>query len=287
MKSTYLRSAAVAAFLSAGAVSAQADNLTLYCAADEAWCQQMARGLRGRDRHHRRHDAQELRRDLRPGARRGGEPEGRHLVGRHRRPASAGRRGGADGGVRLAHDGRAARLGDQAGRGRRQQRTVGVYSGALGFGYNKDLLAKNNLPEPKCWADLIKPEFKGHIQIANPNSSGTAYTMLATMVQLMGEDEGLRVPEGAPRQRQPVHQVRLGPDQGRGPRRDHGRHRLPARRRGAGGGRLPDRAGRALRGHRLRDRLDVDHRGRPQRGAGEEVLRLGAHRRGAVAGAGR
>ena len=69
-------------------------------------------------------------------------------------------------------------------------RTVGVYSGALGFGYNKDLLAKNNLPEPKCWADLIKPEFKGHIQIANPNSSGTAYTMLATMVQLMGEDEG-------------------------------------------------------------------------------------------------
>ena len=69
-------------------------------------------------------------------------------------------------------------------------RTVGVYSGALGFGYNKDLLAKNNLPEPKCWADLIKPEFKGHIQIANPNSSGTAYTMLATIVQLMGEEKG-------------------------------------------------------------------------------------------------
>ena len=69
-------------------------------------------------------------------------------------------------------------------------KTVGVYSGALGFGYNKDLLAKNNLPEPKCWADLIKPEYKGQIQIANPNSSGTAYTMLATMVQLMGEDKG-------------------------------------------------------------------------------------------------
>lgn len=69
-------------------------------------------------------------------------------------------------------------------------RTVGVYSGALGFGYNKDLLAANNLPEPKCWADLVKPEFKGQIQIANPNSSGTAYTMLATMVQLFGEEEG-------------------------------------------------------------------------------------------------
>jgi iron(III) transport system substrate-binding protein len=69
-------------------------------------------------------------------------------------------------------------------------RTVGIYSGALGFGYNKDLLAKNNLPEPKCWADLIKPEYKGQIQVANPNSSGTAYNMLATIVQLFSEDKG-------------------------------------------------------------------------------------------------
>jgi iron(III) transport system substrate-binding protein len=26
---------------------------------------------------------------------------------------------------------------------------------------------------PACWADLLKPEFKGEIQMANPNSSGT------------------------------------------------------------------------------------------------------------------
>jgi len=69
-------------------------------------------------------------------------------------------------------------------------RTIGIYSGALGFGYNTDLLAANNLPEPKCWEDLTKPEFKGHVQIANPNSSGTAYTTLATMAQLFGEDGG-------------------------------------------------------------------------------------------------
>jgi iron(III) transport system substrate-binding protein len=69
-------------------------------------------------------------------------------------------------------------------------KTIGVYSGALGFGYNKDLLAKNKLPVPACWKDLIKPEYKGQIQIANPNSSGTAYTTLATMVQLFGEDGG-------------------------------------------------------------------------------------------------
>ncbi len=67
-------------------------------------------------------------------------------------------------------------------------KTVGVYAGALGFGYNTEQLASKGLPEPKCWADLIKAEYKGEVQIANPNSSGTAYTALATFVQMMGED---------------------------------------------------------------------------------------------------
>ncbi len=68
-------------------------------------------------------------------------------------------------------------------------RTVGVYAGALGYGYNPDLLAKKNLPVPKCWMDLTKPEYKGEVQIANPNSSGTAYTALATLVQVFGEEK--------------------------------------------------------------------------------------------------
>ena len=68
-------------------------------------------------------------------------------------------------------------------------RTVGVYAGALGWGYNTDILAKKGLKEPKCWADLLDPGFKGEIQMANPNSSGTAYTALASLVQIMGEDK--------------------------------------------------------------------------------------------------
>jgi iron(III) transport system substrate-binding protein len=68
-------------------------------------------------------------------------------------------------------------------------RTVGVYAGALGYSYNTEQLKKKGIAEPKCWADLIKPEFKDEIQVANPNSSGTSYTMLATLVQLMGEDK--------------------------------------------------------------------------------------------------
>jgi len=74
--------------------------------------------------------------------------------------------------------------------------TIGIYSGALGYGYNEELLKANNLPEPACWKDLLKPEYKGHVQMANPNSSGTAYTTLATIVQLFGEEEGFEFMKG-------------------------------------------------------------------------------------------
>ena len=49
-------------------------------------------------------------------------------------------------------------------------RTVGIYAGALGYSYNTEELAKRKLSEPKCWSDLVKPEFKGEVQVANPNS---------------------------------------------------------------------------------------------------------------------
>lgn len=71
------------------------------------------------------------------------------------------------------------------------QKTVGIYAGALGIGYNPEVLARKKLAIPKCWADLIKPEYKGEIQMANPNASGTAYTAIATLVQLMGEDQAI------------------------------------------------------------------------------------------------
>jgi iron(III) transport system substrate-binding protein len=66
-------------------------------------------------------------------------------------------------------------------------RTVGIYAGALGYSFNTQQLARRNLPEPKCWADLAKAEYKDEVQVADPNSSGTAYTKVATLVQLMGE----------------------------------------------------------------------------------------------------
>jgi len=66
---------------------------------------------------------------------------------------------------------------------------AGIYRITLGFGFNRDLLAKKGLTAPACWSDLLKPEFKGDIETSNPTTSGTAYTILATLVQMMGEDK--------------------------------------------------------------------------------------------------
>jgi len=71
-------------------------------------------------------------------------------------------------------------------------RTVGMYLGALGIGYNTELLAKKKIAAPACWKDLSKPEFAGEVQMANPNASGTAYTAIATLVQVFGEDEAFK-----------------------------------------------------------------------------------------------
>ena len=72
-------------------------------------------------------------------------------------------------------------------------KTIGVHAGALGIAYNADLVTEKGLKPPACWRDLTDAGYRGEIQVANPNSSGTAYTELATFVQLFGEDEAFRL----------------------------------------------------------------------------------------------
>ena len=71
---------------------------------------------------------------------------------------------------------------------RTKGRAIGVFAGAMGIGFNTKLFADKKIPEPKCWADLLDPRLKDEVQMADPNSAGTAYTALATLVQLLGED---------------------------------------------------------------------------------------------------
>lgn len=70
--------------------------------------------------------------------------------------------------------------------------SAGIYAGALGFAYNSDLLKQKGLQAPACWKDLLDGTYAGAIELADPNSSGTAYTALATLVQLFGEDEAFK-----------------------------------------------------------------------------------------------
>ena len=67
-------------------------------------------------------------------------------------------------------------------------RAVAIYRIIIGFGANPALLAKRGLTAPRCWSDLARPEYRKEIELSNPVTSGTGYTILATLTALYGED---------------------------------------------------------------------------------------------------
>ena len=181
--------------LGASITASQADKLTLYCSAQEDWCQLLARSFEdatGIDVNMTRKSSGETFAQIRAES---SNPKGDIWWG-----------GTGDPHLQAAEEGLTMEylspMRDQLHDWAISQaessgnRTIGIYSGALGYGYNSDILEANNLPVPACWKDLLKPEYKGHVQMANPNSSGTAYTTLASMVQIFGEDEGFEFMKG-------------------------------------------------------------------------------------------
>ncbi len=184
---------ALTALSSTGASAAE--KLTYYCSAQEDWCQLMAKGFEeatGIKVNMTRKSSGETFAQIKAES---ANPKGDVWWGGtgdpHLQAAEEGLTEPYESGMRGKLHPWAISQSESAG-----NKTIGIYSGALGYGYNTDLMKKNNLPEPKCWKDLLKPEYKGHVQMANPNSSGTAYTTLATIVQLFGEDEGFEFMKG-------------------------------------------------------------------------------------------
>jgi len=172
-----------------------AEKLTYYCSAQEDWCQLMASGFEeetGIKVNMTRKSSGETLAQIKAEA---DNPKGDVWWGGTGDPHLQ----GAEEGLTMAYESSMrGELHDWAisQSESADNKTIGIYSGALGYGYNEDILKANNLPEPACWKDLLKPEYKGHVQMANPNSSGTAYTTLATIVQLFGEDEGFEFMKG-------------------------------------------------------------------------------------------
>lgn len=64
-----------------------------------------------------------------------------------------------------------------------------IYLMPFGIGVNNKKLAELGIEPPKCFADLLNPKLKGQIQYADPRTTGTGYTMLATLITLWGEDK--------------------------------------------------------------------------------------------------
>ncbi len=72
----------------------------------------------------------------------------------------------------------------------------GIYAGAICFESNTEKLKQYGLKAPTSWAEITGPGYEGHVQMANPGSSGTAYNVLATLVQLYGEEKAFEYMKG-------------------------------------------------------------------------------------------
>ncbi len=56
---------------------------------------------------------------------------------------------------------------------------------------NRTILDKYGLEAPTCYADLLKPEYKGLIAMPDPKSSGTGYFFYKSWVNTMGDEAAL------------------------------------------------------------------------------------------------
>lgn len=66
---------------------------------------------------------------------------------------------------------------------------TGIYVAPLGFAANKEFLEKKGVEAPTKWEDLLNPAFKGELVMANPASSGTAYSAVYTILKAFGGKE--------------------------------------------------------------------------------------------------
>ncbi|MFH0784330.1 MAG: ABC transporter substrate-binding protein [Pseudomonadota bacterium] len=67
---------------------------------------------------------------------------------------------------------------------------TGVSLIMAGFLVNTDVLAEKNLPVPHTWSELIKPDYKDAVLLADPAISATTFSVAACLLQKMGAEEG-------------------------------------------------------------------------------------------------
>jgi len=67
---------------------------------------------------------------------------------------------------------------------------VGMDAWVAAICFNTVEGGKLGLTAPASWEDLTKPEYKGHVIMPNPNSSGTGFLDVSSWLQMFGEADG-------------------------------------------------------------------------------------------------
>ncbi|MDQ1911997.1 extracellular solute-binding protein [Paenibacillus sp. GD4] len=74
---------------------------------------------------------------------------------------------------------------------------TGMYLGPLSIGINQNVWRQDpalaRMEPPETYEDLLRPELKGRIEIPDPETSGTGYTLLASLTQERGEERALEL----------------------------------------------------------------------------------------------
>lgn len=77
----------------------------------------------------------------------------------------------------------------------KQKFWTGMYMGPLSIGINTEKWdqdeALKDIPYPVKYEDLLIPQLKGKVDIPNPETSGTGYTLLASLEQERGSDDAI------------------------------------------------------------------------------------------------
>lgn len=86
---------------------------------------------------------------------------------------------------------------------------TGIYTGPLAIGVNKEAWQQDpelvSLSYPQTYEDLLKPQLQGKLDIPNPETSGTGYTLLASLEQERGTEAALSLMHQLKQQSSAVH----------------------------------------------------------------------------------
>lgn len=70
---------------------------------------------------------------------------------------------------------------------------IGTAVSSFGIVYNRDVLKRLGLPEPRSFKDLCDPRYAGYIALADPRQSGSVATALDSILNNFGWDEGWKI----------------------------------------------------------------------------------------------